>query len=354
VTSNTDSPSSSSPLTPVPGPLMLDLEGLQLSAEEGNLLQDPLVGGVIFFSRNYQSREQLAQLVAEIRRIRPELLLAVDQEGGRVQRLKEGFTRLPPMQRFLQSYRREPEATLELVSDAGWLMAAEILAMDIDFSFAPVLDVDDDHCSVIADRAFSDQPEEVAQLAGAFIAGMHEAGMAATGKHFPGHGAVTGDSHLVLPVDDRPWEAVAARDWLPFERLARELDAVMPAHIVFEKLDPNPVGFSRFWLQEKLRGELGFQGVIFSDDLSMEGATIGGDYGRRAELALAAGCDMVLVCNHRLGALAVLEQLRALAPAPSPRLRKMARRRRWDWQSLQGLERWQKTRSRLAALVSGE
>ncbi|MCW8194068.1 beta-N-acetylhexosaminidase [Proteobacteria bacterium 005FR1] len=332
---------------------MLDLEGLQLTDEERRLLADPLVGGVIFFARNYQSREQLAELVSEVRKVRPGLLLAVDQEGGRVQRFREGFTRLPPMQRFLDGYRRDPAAALQLVTDAGWLMASEILAMDIDFSFAPVLDVDDDHCSVIADRAFSDKPEEVASLGRAFIAGMHEAGMAATGKHFPGHGAVTGDSHLVLPVDERPWDAVAARDWLPFERLAGDLDAVMPAHIVFEQLDSHPVGFSRFWLQEKLRGELGFDGVIFSDDLSMEGATVAGDYGSRAELALAAGCDMVLVCNNRPGALAVLDRLRALAPTPSVRLANMARRGHPDWQSLEASERWQRTREAIAAFAPG-
>lgn len=344
----TQSPSSALSQALPPGPLMLDLEGLRLSAEERQLLADPLVGGVIFFARNYESQQQLTRLVSEIRSIRPKLLLAVDQEGGRVQRFREGFTRLPPMQRFLKHYRDDPARALALVTEAGWLMAAEILAMDIDFSFAPVLDVDDDHCSVIADRAFSDRPQEVSLLAGAFVAGMHEAGMAATGKHFPGHGAVTGDSHLVLPVDDRAWEAIAARDWLPFKSLSGELDAVMPAHIVFKQLDSQPVGFSKFWLQDKLRGELGFQGVIFSDDLSMEGATVGGDYGSRAELALSAGCDMVLVCNNRLGALAVLERLRALAPSISPRLARMAMRRRWDWQTLEGLERWQSARSRLA------
>lgn len=335
---------------PAPGPLMLDLEGLELSAEERDLIAQPLVGGLIFFARNYRDPEQLRQLVAEIRRIRPGLLLAVDQEGGRVQRLKNGFTELPAMQRFLPHYRAEPETTLQLVRDAGWLMAAEILAMDIDFSFAPVLDVDDDYCSVIADRSFSGRADEVTALAGAFIAGMHEAGMAVTGKHFPGHGAVRGDSHLLLPVDERSWNEIVARDWQPFQVLAGTLDAVMPAHIVFSQLDSQAVGFSRFWLQNKLRGELAFEGVIFSDDLSMEGAAVGGSYGDRAELALAAGCDMVLVCNNRNGALEVLERLRNKPDLNVSRLPTMRKRRDWTWDTLQSQLRWKQTRTRLAAL----
>lgn len=337
-----------------PGPVMLDLEGLQLSAAERDLLGDPLVGGVIFFARNFQSRTQLADLVASIRERRPGLLLAVDQEGGRVQRFKNGFTRLPPMQLFLPDYRRAPADTLELVRDTGWLMAAEILAMDIDFSFAPVLDVDADYCSVIADRSFSDSADEVSELAAAFVAGMGEAGMAATGKHFPGHGGVQGDSHLVLPVDHRGWEEIERRDWQPFRRLGNDLAAVMPAHIVFSQLDSSPVGFSRFWLQDKLRDELGFRGVIFSDDLTMEGAAGAGDYGDRAELALDAGCDMVLVCNNRQGALQVLERLNAHPRQPSPRLATMRKQRDWSWADLEAERRWRDTRERLAAMTNNE
>lgn len=333
-----------------PGPLMLDLEGLELTVQEQSLIAEPLVGGVIFFARNYRDREQLERLVAQLRRIRPELLLAVDQEGGRVQRFKAGFTPLPPMQSFLPRYRAAPAAVLQLVTDAGWLMAAEILAMDIDFSFAPILDVDDDYCSVIADRSFSGRADEVVELAGAFIAGMHDAGMATTGKHFPGHGAVRGDSHLLLPVDERSWEEIAARDWQPFRALAGDLDAVMPAHIVFDKLDSQPVGFSRFWLQDKLRGELAYQGVVFSDDLSMEGAAVVGGYGDRAELALAAGCDMVLVCNNREGALEVIERLAGKPGLESHRLPVMRKRRNWDWRVLESLPRWKQTREALASL----
>lgn len=331
---------------------MLDLEGLHLSTDERSLLTEPLVGGVIFFARNFESRDQLRALVRQIREIRPELLLAVDQEGGRVQRFKSGFTRLPPMQAFLAGYRNSPADTLQELRDAGWLMAAEILAMDMDFSFAPVLDVDADYCSVIADRAFSDRAEQVTELAGAFVAGMHEAGMAATGKHFPGHGGVQGDSHLLLPVDDRCWEEIEHRDWRPFRELGNSLDAVMPAHIVFSQLDSRPVGFSRIWLQNKLRGELAFEGVIFSDDLTMEGAAIAGGYGDRAELALEAGCDMVLVCNNRRGALEVIERLQGKSLEPPARLSMMRKRRDWDWKKLESDPRWQTTRARLAAMAA--
>lgn len=331
---------------------MMDLAGLELTPEERQLLTEPLVGGIIIFARNYATPEQLQALVKDIRSIRPELLLAVDQEGGRVQRFKTGFTLLPPMQRFLGMYRENPQGALELVRDTGWLMAAEVLSLGLDFSFAPVLDVDDERCAVIADRSFSPDPEEVALLAGAFIDGMHEAGMACTGKHFPGHGGVTGDSHLVLPVDERPWEEIAGRDWLPFQKLASKLDAVMPAHIVFAQMDVKPVGFSSFWLQEKLRGELNFQGVIFSDDLSMEGAAAAGGYGDRAEAALDAGCDMVLVCNNRDGALEVIQRLKSRQQAYSSRLQSMARRRDWEAGELHKLPRWKQTRDRLSALCS--
>lgn len=331
---------------------MLDLGGLQLSSEERELLAEPLVGGIIIFARNYSSPDQLHALVAEIRSIRPELLLAVDQEGGRVQRFKSGFTALPSMQSFLSRYREKPQETLELVRDAGWLMAAEVLSAGLDFSFAPVLDVDDVRCEVIADRSFSPDPLEVVDLAGAFIDGMHEAGMSCTGKHFPGHGGVSGDSHLLLPVDDRSWPEIERRDWMPFARLAPRLDAVMPAHIVFSRMDSQPVGFSSFWLQQKLRGDLGFNGVIFSDDLSMEGAAGAGNYGDRAELALAAGCDMVLVCNNRAGALEVLQRLKHRGQASSERLSSMRRRREWSMDELQKVERWQNTRDALSALLS--
>ncbi len=338
------------------GALMLDLDSTELDAQERELLLNPHIGGVIFFARNFVSREQIIDVVASIREIRPELLLAVDQEGGRVQRFRTGFTRLPAMNVFYRQLEagRDSDSVMALVRDCGWLMAAEILACGVDFSFAPVLDVDDNHCAVIADRSFSPDPEQAAYLAELFIAGMHEAGMAATGKHFPGHGAVSGDSHLLLPVDERPWSQIESRDWQPFRLLApHRLDAVMPAHIVFPQVDDQPVGFSRHWLQQRLRGDLSFDGVIFSDDLSMEGAQGAGSYGDRAEIALAAGCDMVLVCNCREGALETLTRLEQLAQPVSNRLATMSARRQWSWADLQAMPRWQQTVQQLTALTSG-
>jgi beta-N-acetylhexosaminidase len=292
------------------GPVMLDLVGTVLQDDEKVMLSNPLVGGVIYFARNYQSPAQIKSLSDAIRDIRPELLIAVDQEGGRVQRFIEGFTRLPAMQKFLPLYRKNAEACLGMVKNCGWLMASELLAVGVDFSFAPVLDVDDIGCDVIANRSFSPNPQEVCALASAWMSGMHEAGMATTGKHFPGHGSVTSDSHLTQPVDTREFVDIARHDLIPFVELFASLDAVMPAHILFSSVDAmHTVGFSSYWLQTILRKDLGFEGVIFSDDLSMRGAASVGGYVARAEHALAAGCDMVLICNNRDGANEVLKSL---------------------------------------------
>lgn len=331
------------------GPVMLDLESTVLTDAEQKLLTHPLAGGVIFFSRNYVSPEQLRELVSSIRSINPELLLAVDQEGGRVQRFREGLTPIPAMQRFLPLYRKNATATLSIVKDSGWLMASELLALGIDFSFAPVLDVDDQRCEVIANRAFSPRAEEVVALAGAWIAGMHEAGMATTGKHFPGHGSVVADSHVELPVDERSLEQIASRDLIPFVELQSQLDAIMPAHILFPTVDAEfPVGFSSYWLKTVLRGDLGFNGVIFSDDLTMEAAAGSGSFVERAQLALAAGCDMVLVCNHRQGALAVLEGLSVEQnTGSSQRLQTMKARQIVDQQALLNSPRLSLTRQLL-------
>jgi len=324
-----------------PGPLMLDLVGTTLMPDERKLIQHPNVGGLIFFARNFESKAQLMDLVSEIKALRPSLLLAVDQEGGRVQRLQEGFTKIPPMQAFGRFYEERPSEALELAKECAWLMAAEVLACGIDFSFAPVLDVDDEHCKVIANRAFSPKPESVAALGKAFIAGMREAGMASTGKHFPGHGNVEGDSHLELPVDPREFVEVMAHDGASFNALMPDgMDAVMPAHILFPKVDSQPVGFSSHWLKKVLRTQLGFQGVIFSDDLSMAGALGAGTYSQRAALALEAGCDMVLACNNREGALEVLSWLEANEPEPSDRLSSMLANKTLSWSELECSERW--------------
>lgn len=286
------------------GPVMLDVAGTDLGTEERDRLRHPATGGIILFRRNYESPEQVIQLISDIRSTRSDLLIAVDHEGGRVQRFRDGFTRLPPACRY------EATGNPELAEEAGWLMAAELRSVGVDFSFAPVLDVECGISQVIGDRAFGGEPDQVARFARAFAAGMRRAGMAAVGKHFPGHGGVVGDSHLTLPVDRRPLRELEQRDLLPFrELLAAGLEGVMPAHVIYERVDPHPAGFSSFWIGEVLRHRLGFTGAVFSDDLSMAGAAYAGGYAERARLALTAGCDMVLVCNAPEAAEQVLEAL---------------------------------------------
>jgi beta-N-acetylhexosaminidase len=267
------------------GRVMLDVAGTELDGEDRDLLTHPLVDGLILFSRNYEEPGQLRELIRAVRAVRPEMLIAVDQEGGRVQRLREGFTRIPPM-------------------------AEELRVLDIDISFAPVLDLDQGLSTVIGDRSFGAEPEQVIALASAWIAGMNSAGMAATGKHFPGHGAVAADSHNELPVDERGLDQIRARDLRPFAELRDELAGIMPAHMLYPAVDEHrPAGFSPYWLRELLRGELGYAGVIFSDDLAMAGAAGAGGSPERAEAALEAGCDRVLICNDRAAAVAVIEGL---------------------------------------------
>ena len=288
--------------------LMLDLEGLAITPEEQDLLRHPAVGGLILFSRNYQEPDQLYELIHQVRAARPDLLIAVDQEGGRVQRFRTEFTRLPPMAALGRYHGRDPEAACHAADLLGELMADELRAYDIDISFAPVLDLDFGTSSVIGDRSFNADPHAVTELAGAFIDGMARAGMAATGKHFPGHGHVAADSHLELPEDPRTWEQLHD-DLVPFKALAPRLDGIMPAHVRYQAVDAEPAGFSRHWLGKVLRGDCGYRGVIFSDDLGMAGAAGAGNFPQRAQAALGAGCDMVLVCNDRAGAVAVAQWL---------------------------------------------
>jgi beta-N-acetylhexosaminidase len=308
------------------GPVMVDVQGLELTSEERELLQHPAVGGVIMFSRNYDCAEQLQQLASEIHHLRqPPLLIAVDQEGGRVQRFRDGFFRLPPVGRLGTIYRHDRDRALRLAHEAGWLMASEVLAVGVDLSFAPVLDLDLGISAVIGDRAFHRRPEAVSELALAYQRGMHEAGMATVGKHFPGHGGVAVDSHHALPEDPRPLVDLEMKDMIPFERLVHNgLNGVMAAHVLYPQVDAQPAGFSRRWLTDILRGTLGFQGTIFSDDLSMGGAQWAGDYPERAQLALQAGCDMVLVCNQPDCAARVVESLAGYHdPAAQLRLARM-------------------------------
>ncbi|MBT8090896.1 MAG: beta-N-acetylhexosaminidase [Gammaproteobacteria bacterium] len=283
------------------GPVMLDIDGLHLSPADRDLLREPAVGGVILFTRNFESPEQIADLVDNIRALRsPPLLVAVDHEGGRVQRFRDGFTAIPPMRRIGREFDRDPESGLRAARGAGWMIGSELRAVGIDLCFAPCLDLDWGVSEIIGNRAFHSKPDAIGELAGAFARGLRSAGMAAVGKHFPGHGAVLADSHLKLPIDRREYGLILD-DMRPYERLISNgaLAGVMLAHIIYEKMDALPAGFSEYWIQRELRSRLGFGGAVFCDDLSMKATRDYGSMAKRARLALDAGCDMVLVCNDR-------------------------------------------------------
>jgi len=287
------------------GPLMIDIAGLELSDLDRERLSHPLVGGLILFARNYRSPQQLANLTAEVHALRsPPLLIAIDHEGGRVQRCREGFTRLPPMRRLGELWERDPQQALEAAREIGYVLAGELRLSGVDLSFTPVLDLDWGRSGVIGDRSFHGNPQVVAQLAGQLIAGLRDAGMKSCGKHFPGHGWVEADSHVAIPIDDRSLPEIE-KDMQPFRQLP--LDAIMPAHVIYPRVDSRPAGFSPVWIG-KLRDEIGFDGVIFSDDLSMEGASVAGDIVSRVTAAWNAGCDMLLVCNAPDKAGEVLER----------------------------------------------
>lgn len=332
---------------------MVDLAGTALTAEERSLLRHPQVGGVILFTRNFQDVEGLAALVEEIRALRePHILVAVDQEGGRVQRLREPFTRLPPMRSLGRLFDQDPARARDLASSLGWLMAAELRAVGVDLSFAPVLDLVHGLSGVIGDRAFHRDAEVVADLAHHLMAGMKRAGMAAVGKHFPGHGGVSEDSHLELPIDRRQGAEIRGDDILAFERMIHfGLPAIMMAHVVYAQVDPEPAGFSRYWMGQMLRGELGFTGAVFSDDLSMEAAAYLGDYPARARSALEAGCDMVLVCNHPDAAREVVDSLRGYDnPIAQVRLARLHGRGGMSWPELHVSQPWREAREAVNAI----
>lgn len=290
------------------GPLLIDIAGKSLTAEDRELFRHPLVGGMILFTRNFESIGQLTELVREVRSLRaPPLLITVDHEGGRVQRFRKDFTVLPSMRLIGRRHDLDPVAGKLLAKQCGWLMAAELLATGIDLSFAPCVDLDYGISSVIGDRSFHRDPHVVVELSQAFIHGMKEAGMVATAKHFPGHGAVVADSHLALPVDRRA-AADMTDDLYPYERLiANGLPAIMAAHVVYEDVDAHPASMSSRWLQDELRGRLGFTGAVFSDDLNMEGANYAGGPLERVRAAWNAGCDMLPLCNNRKGVLHVID-----------------------------------------------
>lgn len=291
-----------------PGPVTLDVVGLQLDSEDRRRILDPLTGGVILFARNFANRKQLTQLTAEIKKLRPDVLISIDHEGGRVQRCKtDGFTHLPAMRKLGELWSVKNKSTHAAESAAlamaaatacGYILASELRACGVDFSFTPVLDLDFGRSGVIGDRSFSRDPQIVFALAKSLNEGLRLGDMANCGKHFPGHGWAEADSHVAIPVDERSLKDILNDDAKPYEWLDLSLAAVMPAHVIYSKVDKNPAGFSKVWLHSILRQELGFEGVIFSDDLSMEGASVAGSVVKGAELALEAGCDAVLICNR--------------------------------------------------------
>ncbi|MBI5330860.1 MAG: beta-N-acetylhexosaminidase [Betaproteobacteria bacterium] len=307
------------------GPVMADVAGLELTPMERQRLLHPCVGGVILFKRNYASPAQVEALIREIHALRsPHLLVGVDHEGGRVQRFREGFTAIPPMRILGEMWGIQPQRAKRLARDTGYVIGAELRAVGVDFTFAPVLDLDWGESGVIGDRAFHKSPQVVAELGHALMLGLAEAGMNAVAKHFPGHGYVRADSHKDVPVDERSLTDLEFADLMPFRHLIDlGLAAIMPAHVIYPKIDALPAGFSRRWLWEVLRARFGFEGVIFSDDLTMEGASVAGDIVARAEAALSAGCDMVLVCNRPDLADQVLAQLKH--PLPPVSLIRLAR-----------------------------
>jgi beta-N-acetylhexosaminidase len=332
------------------GPVMVDIAGTALTAADREILSHPLVGSVILFTRNYVDPQQLQALTAEIQSVRsPALLIAVDHEGGRVQRFRPGFSALPPLRRIGHAFDADVANGLEMARALGWLMAAEVLACGLDFSFAPCVDLDYGVSSIIGDRAFHARADVVAQLAIAYMHGMRDAGMAATAKHYPGHGAVVADSHVALPVDRRELVDMD-EDLLPYRRLIDNgLPAVMVAHVLYPAIDGVPASFSRRWINGVLRRELGFAGLVFADDLTMGGATAVGDLIQRAQQALAAGCDVLPVCNDRPGVERLLEGLRVTVdPASQVRLVRMRGRKQLRFETLGASAAWQSAREWLA------
>jgi beta-N-acetylhexosaminidase len=322
------------------GPLMIGVAGHELTEEERQRLEHPLVGGVILFTRNYRSPEQLIALTRSIESVRdPRLLIAVDHEGGRVQRFREGFTRIPAMRAFGDMWGVNPEAALELAADAGFVIAAELARHGIDFPFAPVLDIDHGNSSVIGDRSFHDTAAGVAELAAALQSGMQRGGMIGVGKHFPGHGFAHADSHVETPIDERAFADIQNHDLAPFQALiSTGLAAVMPAHVVYPAVDSKAAGFSSVWLKDILRDKMGFEGAVISDDLGMAGAKVAGSIVERANAALNAGCDLILSCNDPANTAALLNGLGGDFSAGATRLAKLRRTREGDYGSAEYLD----------------
>jgi beta-N-acetylhexosaminidase len=334
---------------------MADIAGLALTSEDEVFLLQPEISGLILFSRNYENPQQLSDLCASIHALRSDLVISVDQEGGRVQRFKQDFLRLPSMSKLGEQYSLNSELALQQSKALGWLMAAELIEHGVDISFAPVLDIDYSRSSVIGDRAFSNTSDSVYQLANQFIEGMSEAGMSATAKHFPGHGYVEADSHLELPTDQRSKTEIFEQDIVPFQRLINEnkLSAVMPAHVIYPAVDKDfTAGFSTLWLQKILRQQLGFAGLIYSDDLSMEGAAASGAPSVRAEKAKAAGCNVLLICNHRDAAQEIVNTVRDKQwPILNLQTMKAKPKRKADSISLYESKRWNEALAQVQSLL---
>jgi len=304
---------------------VVDVLGPLLTEEDCARIRHPAAGAVILFARNYENPEQLAKLTADIERQRePALPVCVDHEGGRVQRFRDGFTTIPPMRTLGKLWDRDRDAAKEAASSVGYIIAAELGAHGVDFSFAPVLDLDYGGSSVIGDRALHFDPTAVGALGACLVKGLAQGGVAAVGKHFPGHGYAEADSHVAVPRDERAFKEIARKDMAPYKPVIEAgLAAVMPAHVIYPAVDPQPAGYSAHWLQEVLRKQLGFQGLVFSDDLSMEGAALAGGPPQRARAALAAGCDMVLLCNNPAGLDELLDSLADVPLAQPERLERM-------------------------------
>lgn len=327
------------------GPIILDLAGLELSSEEREIIKHPKVGGIIFFQRNFESIAQLENLISQIHlHSNHSLLLTVDQEGGRVQRFQNGFTPLPALGLIGVRYDQNPDKAIQLAETHGWLLASELLAVGIDLSFAPVLDLNNNLNQVIGLRALHSDPTIVAKLGRAIITGMQRAGMCSIGKHFPGHGSVSADTHTHFTVDDREFQTIEAQDLIPFAQLSPYLDGMMASHIVYNQVDPLPCGFSSYWLQSILRNQLKFTGAIFTDDLSMKAVQHMGTISERIGLALQAGCNGLLICNCRKDAILALENLERsseLSKLYNPQyLQKLFPRRTLTLPALQQTDTW--------------
>ena len=332
------------------GVVMLDLKGLIMEIEERQLLTHPQVGGVILFNRNYASAAQLEDLIASIKQCNDHLLVAVDQEGGRVQRFRDQFLTLPELRAIGVEYEKDPKQGIAAAKLCAWAMAAELMQFGVDISFAPVLDLFDVNSPVIKERAFSNDGATVGKIGLAYIEGMQEAGMAATGKHFPGHGKVSADSHTELPTDTRSLDEIRENDLIPFAKCIQSLGAIMPAHIVYPQVDENCAGFSKVWIEGLLRAELGFDGVVFSDDLTMNAAHSAGTITERADLALAAGCDMVLVCNQPEQAAEVVSYLDEKQQAGNYRIGCMLAKNAGKHAGLYESDRWQQAKELIGRL----